>query len=127
MKKQTKKAVIMLVAVWVMFSVFTAFSLRNTEKNIVTTENYSAYEINRAMNKVARHFNVRYLDCKLIQLYTTDKSDKNNGKITVFADFYVGNNVTLHPSMKSDEIYKRWGFELKNICGVWIITNHGYA
>ena len=127
MKNILKKSVIVLIATVVLFSAFTVFSLRNTEKNIVTTTNYSYHEINTAMNKVARHFNIRYLDCKLLQLYTNEKSDKNNGKITIFADFYVGNNVSLHPSMKPDEIYKRWGFEMKNICGLWVITNHGYA
>ena len=127
MKNRFKKVVITLITVYIIFCAFTAFSLRNTEKNIVTTSNYSRLEINSAMNKVARHFNIRYLDCKLLQLYTNEKSDKNNGKITIFADFYVGNNVLLHPSMKPEEIYKRWGFEMKNICGVWIITNHGYA
>ncbi len=116
-----------LVALTIFVTGFTAFSLRHTEKNIIPTENYSKKEINSAMNRVARHFTVNYQDCKLLKLYTNEDSERESDRLVVFADYYVGDNLNRHPSKESDTIYKRWQFEMKNICGLWIITNHGYG
>ena len=109
------------------FSAFTAFSLRNTEKTIEHTGVYTQRQVNSAMNHVARHFSVKYLDCKLLQLYTDEKGVSSENRLVILADYYVGNNINLHPSHQCNELYTRWEFEVKNICGLWFVTNQGYC
>lgn len=121
------KTVKCLIFVFALFVGYTLFSLRNTEKTAMPTQSYSQMSVNSAMNTVARHFTLHYPDCKLMQLYVVENSEREDGTLIIYSDFYVGTNEKMHPSMEPDEIYKKWQFEMKNVLGLWFVTNNGYG
>ena len=127
-KKKCKNVQKLFIAVFLVrftFYGYTAFSLRNTAKKIDYTGGYTEKQINSAMNTVARHFTLNYGGCELVKLYTGEKSFSNAETVVIYGDFITGKNVNA--AFQPESEYKHWRFEMKYLCGVWIITNNGYG
>lgn len=127
MKNKLINTLTIITMAAILFVGYTAFSLRHTEKTMLHTGTYSEKQINSAMNTVARHFTLRYPDCKLTRLYTNANSFKADDTIIILADYDVGQLDGLHPSMNTGSTYTRWQFHLTKRFGLWFVTNQGYG
>ncbi len=128
MKDRLLKIIALMLTVTLLFNAYIAFSLRYTEKIIPESEIYSATEINSALNAAARCFLPILTECKVTRLYYDEArnirrgGDKNN--ITVFCDFEI-----LHttPVWEKGDTRRGWSWDMKKICGVWVVTNYGFG
>ena len=127
MKNKSLEMLTAITLAILLFAGYTAFSLRHTEKSIEYTGIYTERQVNSAMNTVARYFTFNFLDCKLLKLYTYDADNFNENELVILADFYVGTHKQLHPMMVPDSVHTRRQFHMKKVCGIWIVTDNGYA
>ena len=128
MKEKTVNFLEILIILCTVFAVYTAFSLRHTEKIIPKSEIYSKLEINSALNTAARCFPPILTECKVTKLYYDEESNVKRGgdknSITVFCDFEV---LFDTPVWDKGETRKGWSWHMEKICGIWIVTNYGFG
>lgn len=128
MKDRIKKFLAIIIFVTLLFNAYTAFSLRYTEKTIGESAIYSEREINSALDTAARCFLPILTECKVTKLYYDEEWNINRGgdkdTITVFCDFEVMYDT---PVWEKGNSLRRWSWHMEKICGIWIVTNYGFA
>lgn len=128
MKDKTKKIITVIIFVTLLFNAYTAFSLRHTEKTIGKSTLYSERQINSALNTAARCFLPILTECKVTKLYYDEEWNINRGgdkdTITVFCDFEVMYDT---PVWEKGNSLHRWSWHMEKVCGIWIVTNYGFA
>ena len=117
-----------IFAIIVLLWGYTVFSLRHTEKIIPQSDIYSKAELNSALNTAARHFLPILTECKVTKLYYDEDWNINRGgdkdTITVFCDFEVMYDT---PVWEKGNSLHRWSWHMEKICGIWTVTNYGFA